>query len=62
MAGMVGARGGLIIIGIEEDEQACAKDVVSVAPTGRIKDQMEQIIRSRVVPWLNGIEICLLGT
>jgi hypothetical protein len=54
---MANARGGLIIIGIEEDEQACAKDVTPVETGGRIKDQMEQILRSRVVPWLSGTEI-----
>jgi Putative DNA-binding domain len=57
VTGMANARGGLIIVGIEEDEQACAKDVAPVETGGRIKDQMEQILRSRVVPWLNGTEI-----
>jgi hypothetical protein len=57
VTGMANARGGLIIIGITEDEQACAKDVSPVETAGRIRDQMEQILRSRVVPWLNGTEI-----
>jgi hypothetical protein len=57
VTGMANARSGLIIIGIEEHEQACAKDVAPVGTGGRTKDQMEQILRSRVVPWLNGTEI-----
>jgi predicted HTH transcriptional regulator len=57
VSGLANARGGLIIIGIGEDDQACAKTVAPVETTGKIKDQMEQILRSRIVPWLNGTEI-----
>ena len=57
VTGMANARGGLIIIGIEEDEQACARRATPVAVSGSITAQMEQILRTRVVPWLNGTDI-----
>jgi hypothetical protein len=57
VSGMANARGGLLIVGIEEDEQACANAVAPVATSDKITGQMEQTLRSRVVPWLNGTEI-----
>jgi hypothetical protein len=54
---MANARGGLIIIGIEEDDQACAKAPALVEISARLSEKMEQILRSRVVPWLSGVEI-----
>jgi len=57
VTGMANARGGLIVIGIEEDDQACAKAAAPVRVAAKITEQMEQILRSRVVPWLSGTEI-----
>jgi Putative DNA-binding domain len=57
VSGMANARGGLIIIGIDEDEQACAREVTPVKVAGGITDQMHQIIRSRVIPYPNGISV-----
>jgi hypothetical protein len=54
---MGNARGGLIVIGIEEDDQACARAPAPVAVSARITEQMEQILRSRVIPWLSGTEV-----
>jgi hypothetical protein len=57
VTGMANARGGLIVIGIDEDDQACAKAPALVEVSAKITEQMEQILRSRVVPWLSGAEI-----
>jgi hypothetical protein len=57
VTGMANARGGLIVIGIEEDDQACAMAPAPVEVSAKITEQMEQILRSRVVPWLSGAEI-----
>jgi Putative DNA-binding domain len=57
VTGMANAQGGLIIVGIEEDEQACARRPTPVTITGKVTEQMEQILRTRVVPWLNGTDI-----
>jgi hypothetical protein len=54
---MANARGGLIVIGIEEDDQACARALAPVAVSAKITEQMEQVLRSRVVPWLSGTEV-----
>lgn len=54
---MANARGGLIVIGLEEDDQACAKAPALVTVSAKITEQMEQILRSRVVPWLSGTEV-----
>jgi hypothetical protein len=57
VTGMANARGGLIVIGIEEDERACAKDATPVPVNDAITGKMWQILRSRVVPWLDAVEI-----
>jgi hypothetical protein len=57
VTGMANARGGLIVIGIAEDDQACAKAPALAEISAKITEQMEQILRSRVVPWLSGAEI-----
>jgi hypothetical protein len=57
VSGMANARGGLVIIGIEEDEQACADKATPVKVSDKITSQMEQIIRSRVIPFPNGTSV-----
>jgi hypothetical protein len=61
VSGMANARGGLIIIGIEEDEQACARKATPVKVADKITSQMEQIIRSRVIPFPNGTSVRAVG-
>lgn len=57
VTGMANARSELIVIGIDEDDQACAKAPALVEVSAKITEQMEQLLRSRVVPWLSGAEI-----
>jgi Putative DNA-binding domain len=57
VSGMANSRGGLIIIGIEEDEQACASKATPVKVTDKITGQMEQIIHARVIPFPNGTSV-----
>ena len=57
VTGMANSRGGLLIIGIEQDAQACAMNATPVSISDAITNQMEQILRSRVVPWLADVTI-----
>ena len=57
VTGMANSRGGLLVIGIEQDAQACAKNATPVPISDAITTQMEQILRSRVVPWLADVTI-----
>jgi hypothetical protein len=57
VTGMASACGGLIVIGTEGDDRACAKACAPVAVSAKATEQMEQILRSRVVPWLSGAEV-----
>ena len=57
VTGMANSRGGLLVIGIEQDAQACAKNATPVPISDAITGQMEQILRSRVVPWLADLTI-----
>jgi hypothetical protein len=57
VTGMGNSRGGLLVIGIEQDAQACAKNATPVPISDAITTQMEQILRARVVPWLADVTI-----
>jgi len=57
VTGMANSRGGLILIGAEEDDQACAEKPTPVMVNDDITGQMWQILRGRVVPWLDGVDI-----
>jgi hypothetical protein len=58
--GMANSHGGLILIGVEEDDQACPKNATPVEVNDKITGQMWQILRSRIFPWLDGIDIHLV--
>lgn len=58
---LANARGGLIIVGIVEDDQGCANSLNEVAVNDKKIGQMYSGLRARVVPylpdvWIHGIE------
>lgn len=59
---LANARGGLIIIGINEDSQGCAESLSEVAVSDKKIGQMYNGLRARVVPYLPGIWISNLET
>jgi hypothetical protein len=59
---LANARGGLIIIGINEDSQGCAESLSEVAVSDKKIGQMYNGLRARVVPYLPDIWISNLET
>lgn len=58
---LANARGGLIVIGINEDSQGCAESLSEVAVSDKKIGQMYNGLRARVVPylpdiWINNLE------
>lgn len=59
---LANARGGLIVIGITEDSQGCARSLSEVAVSDKKIGQMYTGLRARVVPylpdvWISNLEI-----
>jgi hypothetical protein len=59
---LANARGGLIIIGINEDSQGCAESLSEVTVSDKKIGQMYNGLRARVVPYLPDIWISNLET
>jgi hypothetical protein len=59
---LANARGGLIITGIAEDSQGCARSLTEVAVSDKKIGQMYNGLRARVMPYLPGIWISNLET
>lgn len=59
---LANARGGLIIIGINEDSQGCAESLNEVAVSDKKIGQMYNSLRARIVPYLPDIWISNLET
>jgi predicted HTH transcriptional regulator len=59
---LANARGGLIIIGVNEDSQGCAESLSEVTVSDKKIGQMYNGLRARVVPYLPDIWIRNLET
>lgn len=61
VSALANARGGLIIVGINDDRQGCAESLSEVAVSDKKIGQMYNGLRARVVPylpdiWINNLE------
>jgi hypothetical protein len=57
VSGLANSRGGLLIIGIQEDARTCAAAATPVPVDGATTSRMREILRSRVMPWIDGVDI-----
>jgi Putative DNA-binding domain len=54
---LANARGGLIVVGIDEDSQGCAESLCAVPVSDKKVNQMYSGLRARVVPYLRDVSI-----